>query len=69
MKMCIRFRDDLTGVRDELIPKLSLIRRSFPLWMKFQTKKECRREIKLGAISIIVLRIKIKKNIGGYEIQ
>jgi len=31
----IIFSDNLIVVRDKFIPKRSLIRRSFPLWMKF----------------------------------
>jgi len=30
------FKDDLIGVRDKLIPKRKMSRRSFPLWMKFK---------------------------------
>jgi len=33
------FRDDLIGIRDKLIPKRKMSRRSFPLWMKFKIKK------------------------------
>jgi len=33
------FRDDLIGIRDKLIPKRKLSRRSFPFWMKFKIKK------------------------------
>jgi len=38
-EMWIIFKDDLFGVIDILIPKCSLIQRSFPLWMHLQIKK------------------------------
>jgi len=37
-KLWIIFRDDLIGVRDKLIPRRSLPRRSFLCWMKFLFK-------------------------------
>jgi len=29
-------KDDLIGIRDKLIPKRKMSRRSFPLWRKFK---------------------------------
>jgi len=61
----IIFSDNLIVVRDKFIPKRSLIRRSFPLWMKL--KRESGEKIKRGAISITLLHIKIKINIENCE--
>jgi len=40
------FWDDLTGVTDKLIPRCSLLRRLFPLSMKFQIKRGIKRRNK-----------------------